>query len=153
MKPRPPVLPCLFWLASSACLLWLLASGCPSLSAPAPAPRRAPPPPPLVTFGELTSGDWLCSWQHAAIYRARFRADGVWELYSRHDRTSPCWVGTWKLEGNVLTVSEHTPSGELRYDWHVPLARDGRALRGVGRITFCCTNPSDSPLAFRLDRD
>jgi len=70
----------------------------PALACAAPAP--APKPPPPVSRAEVV-GHWQLRWS-GHLYQARFCPDGFFACW----RGGQTWVGSWRLEGGLLTVCE-----------------------------------------------
>jgi len=90
----------------------------PAAPVPAPKPLREVRPADLV-------GQWNLTWA-GYTYSARFNPDGTYSCWV-FERS---WVGSWRLEGDVLTVSERPASsagmqyggnGPSHFVWSVKL--------------------------------
>lgn len=88
-------------------------------SAPAPRPRPAQP----ITRAEVI-GLWQLKWG-TATWETRFSSDGHYACWAN----GFTWIGSWQLDGDVLTVTERTLESSYSTDpppgyvWKVRLSR------------------------------
>lgn len=98
-------------------LLFLLLAGV-ATAAPAPVPKPAPP--------IEVVGVWTMDWNTCASRVLLDRGGSFGDTYCGED-----WLGTWRLEGDVLTVTETAPDGRT-LTWRARLTPPPRGKRGCG---------------------
>ena len=104
-------------------LLSLLLTTSALVAAPVPTPKPLPP--------HQIEGAWNMDWRDGTS-SVWLGPNGFFADYYRGEN----WLGTWKLEGDVLTVTERAPNGN-EITWSATLARPQRDRTGaVGTLTY-----------------
>src|SRR4051812_35348298 len=98
-----------------------------ALSPAAPAPKAKPAAP---LSRACVVGLWKLSWGESA-WEARFSDDGHYASWGNN----VTWIGSWQLDGDVLTVTERpldSSSSSAGYTWKAKLTRPSLGtIKGV----------------------
>lgn len=113
----------------------------------APAPLPSPPPP--ITPADV-AGLWRLDWA-GSPWTARFCPDGFYAGWCGQS----VWLGSWRLDGHVLTVRERPaaywrPSSGWESTWRVQLGRDrhgridgrGATVGSAVPVRLSCPSPA-----------